>query len=46
MVDGVGEEVGIDEDGVRRLERGVVLEEHATGSLGAENHIVSLSQWQ
>jgi hypothetical protein len=33
VVDGVGEEVGIDQDRVGWLEGGVVLEEHATGRL-------------
>lgn len=32
-MNGVREEVGIDEDLVGRLEGGVVLEEHAAGSL-------------
>jgi hypothetical protein len=33
VVDGVGEEIGIDENLVGWLEGGVVLEEHATGDL-------------
>ena len=43
MVDGVGEEVGVDQNRVGRLESGVVLEKHSTGSLGTEEFIVSLS---
>ena len=35
MVDGVGEEVGVDEDLVGGLEGGVVGEEHAAGDLWA-----------
>ena len=35
MVDGVGEEVGVEEDLVGRLEGGVVVEEHGGGDLGA-----------
>ena len=42
MVDGVGEEVGIDEDRVGRLEGGVVLEEHATGRLWAVKYCCQL----
>jgi hypothetical protein len=41
VVDGVGEEVGIDQDRVGRLEGGVVLEEHATRRLGAVKCVVS-----
>lgn len=39
MVDGVGEEVRVDEDLVGRLESGVVLEEHATRRLWAEEKV-------
>lgn len=35
MVDSVGKEVGVDKDLVRRLEGGVVLEEHGAGDLRA-----------
>lgn len=34
MLDGVGEEVGVEEDGVRGLEGGVVLEEEGGWGLG------------
>ena len=40
----VGEEVGIDEDAVGRLEGGVVVEEHARGHLGSEIESVSASR--
>ena len=35
MVDGVGEEVGVEEDLVGGLEGGVVVEEEGGGDLGA-----------
>ena len=34
FLDGVGEEIGVDEDGVGRDEGGVVLEEEGGGDLG------------
>ena len=43
MVDGVGEEICVDEDAVGGLESGVVVEEHGGGHLGAVYFWVSWS---
>lgn len=41
MLDGVGEEVGVEEDGIGRLEGAVVLEEEGCGRLGnLADHLV------
>ena len=45
MVDGVGEEVGVEEDAVGGLEGGVVGEEHGAWDLGARTRGCGLVFW-